>query len=72
MVGLFFHIRDPLQTILLMAGLPLFMTGIFLPWGAPKLELVSETKDGMWVEGAGEAFLKLYPALPAGPPVTHK
>ena len=72
-VGLFAqHLPPGLEPALFVVGMLLFMTGIFLPWAAPRVRLASETKDGMWVEGAGTPFLELYPPMPTPPQTGHK
>ena len=72
-IGIFVHhMPSWLTPILIAAGVASVMGAIFLPMQAPKLELVSETSEGMWVKGAGKPFLELYPSLPAPPHVPQK
>jgi hypothetical protein len=61
------HLPDSLQPIVFIIGGLLIVLAIYLRVSAPNLQLTRETKDGMWLKGAGKPFLKLYPPLPAPP-----
>jgi hypothetical protein len=63
---------DWLQPIVFIIGGLLIVAFIYFRYTTPTLQLTRETKDGMWVKGAGKPFLKLYPPLPAPPATPHK